>query len=338
MKGTTKLIVSFGVAIALVATILVMAIFNDGSKDDDTGNKGYQLQSTTTTLPQNTDAWINIDDLANDLATATDPSEAPETTILPDGSVVILTTGPGVSYIYVDENGNVVDPSNVSNPVTQPPVSGTPDNTTTTIIDDATIPDQGNTDVELSEFEIDPRTGYITKYNGSGGYVSLMNVTKINGVQVKGIGDGAFKGSAVSHIDIPAHISYIGNNAFENCTKLSAVTFTNSSTKVTIGFRAFSGCTKLSNIKLPICTVVGQSAFENCSSLKKVEIPSGSLEIGRACFYNCTSLETVYIPKSVDVIGSDAFGKHNPNLTIYTPDGSEAEDYARNAGINVELE
>lgn len=337
MKGTTKLIVSFGVAIAVVATILVMAIFNDGDNGDSEGRGNYQLQSTTTTLPQNTDAWINIDDLANDLATATDPSEAPETTILPDGSVVVITTGPNVSYIYVDGNGNVVDPSDVSNPVTQSPVTGTPDNTTTTIMDDATIPDQGGTDVELSEFEIDPHTGYITKYNGSGGYVSLMNVTKINGVTVKGIGDGAFKGSAVSHIDIPAHITYIGNNAFENCTSLAAVTFTNSSTKVTIGFRAFSGCIKLTNVKLPICTIVGQSAFENCTSLKKVEIPSGTLEIGTACFFNCVSLESIYIPKSVDVIGSNVFGNHNSNLTVYTPDGSEAEDYARNAGINTEL-
>lgn len=338
MKGTTKLIVSFGVAIAVVATILVVAIFNDGEKDDGSGKGGYQLQSTTTTLPQNTDAWINIDDLANDLATATDPSEAPETTILPDGSVVILTTGPSVSYIYVNPDGVVVNPSDVSNPVTQPPVTGTPDNTTTTVIDDATIPDQGGNDVELSVFEIDSRTGYITKYNGSGGYVSLMNVTKINGVTVKGIGDGAFKGSAVTHVDIPAHITYIGNNAFENCTNLSSITFTNSSTKVTIGFRAFAGCTKLTNVTLPICKVVGQSAFENCTSLKKVIIPSGSLEIGTACFFNCASLNTVYIPGSVETIGQNVFKNCNSDLTVYSPAGSVAEQYAIDAGVNTALD
>lgn len=338
MKGTTKVIISFGVAIAIVATILVVALMDKG--DQGTDKAPYQLQSTTTTLPGNTDSWININDLANDLATATDPSQAPETTILPDGSVVIITTTqPGVSYIYVDPDGNVVNPSDVNNPITQPQTTAPQDDpitTTTTPIEGDTIPDSGNsgdTDIQLSEYEIDSKTGYITKYNGSGGYVNVPE--KINGVSVKGIGVSAFAGTAVSHLDIGTHITYIGDRAFENCQSLTSVVFAKGTSPVTIGFRAFSGCLKLKTVTLPVCKVLGQSAFENCTALTKVEMAAGSQEIGRACFFNCLALKSAYIPDSVLVIGDDAFKNCNREiLTVYTPVGSDAETYATNAGIN----
>lgn len=337
MKGTTKLIVSFGVAIAIVATILVVAIFNDGSKDKDTDKAGYQLQSTTApTIPQNTDAWINVDDLANNLATATDPSEAPQTTILPDGSVVILTTGPNVSYIYVDPNGVVVDPSNVSNPITIAPSTDPIVTVPPTQVETDTVPDDNNQgDVTFTEYEVDQHTGYITKYNGDGGSLTLPE--EVNGVKVKGIANAAFKGKAVTNIFLPACYIYIGDSAFQNCTELTGVYFSNSNASVSIGNYAFSGCLKLKNVTLPKSQRIGQCAFENCTSLTSVKIPEGTLEIGNYCFFNCVSLKSVYMPESIEKekTGKGIYeGCNRSELTVYCPIGSDAEQTAIDAGVN----
>ncbi len=337
MKGTTKLIVSFGVAIAIVAAILVVAIFNDGGKDDGSGKGGYQLQSTTApTIPQNTDAWINVDDLANDLATATDPSEAPQTTILPDGSVIVLTTGPNVSYIYVGPDGVVVDPSNVSNPITQAPSTDPIVTVPPTQVETDTVPDDNNQgDVELSPYEVDSRTGYITKYNGDGGSLTLPE--EVNGVKIKGIANAAFKGSAVTNVFLPASYVFIGDSAFQNCTALTSIVFSNSNATVSIGNYAFSGCLKLKNVTLPKCQRIGQCAFENCTSLSSVKIPEGTLEIGNYCFFNCVALKSVYMPESIakEKTGKGIYeGCNRAELTVYCPVGSDAEQVAIDAGVN----
>ena len=338
MKGTTKLIVSFGVAIAIVAAILVVAIFNDGGKEEK--KEKYQLQSTTAAViggSQNTENWINVDDLANDLVTATDPTEAPQTTILPDGSVVVLTTGPNYTIYYVDENGYVVDPSNVSNPITQAPSTDPIVTVPPTQVETDTVPDDNNQggDIELSPYEVDARTGYITKYNGSGGSLTLPE--KVNNVKIKGIADAAFKGTSITTVFIPACYEYIGNSAFQNCTSLTGVYFTNSSTSVTIGNYAFSGCVKLKNITLPKCKVIGQCAFEYCSSLSTVTVPDGTLEVGNYCFFNCVSLKSIDMPDSIakEKIGKQIYeGCNRAELTVYCPIGSDIEQAAIDAGVN----
>jgi hypothetical protein len=337
MKGTTKLIVSFGVAIAIVAAILVVAIFNDGGEEKEKSK--YQLQSTTAPVvagSQNTDSWINVDDLANDLVTATDPTEAPQTTILPDGSVVVLTTGPNVSYIYVGPDGFVVDASNVSNPITQAPSTDPIVTVPPTQVETDTVPDDNNQgDIEFSPYEVDSRTGYITKYNGDGGSLTLPEV--VNGVKIKGIANAAFKGKAVTNVFLPACYIYIGDSAFQNCTELTSITFSNSNSSVYIGNYAFSGCLRLKNVTLPKSQRIGQCAFENCTSLTSVKIPEGSLEIGNYCFFNCVALKSVYMPESIakEKIGEGIYKNCNPaELTVYCPIGSDAEQAAINAGVN----
>ncbi|MBQ6106779.1 MAG: leucine-rich repeat protein, partial [Thermoguttaceae bacterium] len=61
-------------------------------------------------------------------------------------------------------------------------------------------------------------------------------------------------------------------------------------------------------------------------------IPDGMVEIGEEAFSSCESLTTIEIPASVTKIWYSAF-LCCPDLTIYAPEGSEAEKYAKDYGI-----
>ncbi len=77
---------------------------------------------------------------------------------------------------------------------------------------------------------------------------------------------------------------------------------------------------------------IGKNAFQNCGSVTSVVIPEGVEKIPSRTFVNCRSLELVVIPESVKKFGKWAF-TGCPNLTICAPEGSKAEEYARQNGI-----
>ena len=90
------------------------------------------------------------------------------------------------------------------------------------------------------------------------GHVSIPSTVTYGGVTytVTGIGAQAFycKTGTASHttyqspssVSIPNTVTYIGNNAFLNCSDLKSITIPSSVLK--IGYTAFSGCTKLRKI------------------------------------------------------------------------------------------
>jgi hypothetical protein len=56
-------------------------------------------------------------------------------------------------------------------------------------------------------------------------FKKLTEVIFAEGSQLVTIGDSAFRGTAISEIDIPADVSAIGDRAFQDCTNLESVTF-----------------------------------------------------------------------------------------------------------------
>ena len=66
--------------------------------------------------------------------------------------------------------------------------------------------------------------------------VDKLSVTLSN--NVKTIVRNMFGGCPITEITIPASVTKIQNNAFEDCTKLSSVTFESSTTPLTIGYQA----------------------------------------------------------------------------------------------------
>ena len=84
-------------------------------------------------------------------------------------------------------------------------------------------------------------------------------------------------------------------------------------------------------------TEIGSSVFARCKNLTSVTIPDSVTEIGDHAFHGCENLTSVTIPDSVTEIGYDAF-RYCENLTIHAPEGSYAEQYAKDNGCKYRVE
>ncbi|MBO5064762.1 MAG: leucine-rich repeat domain-containing protein [Clostridia bacterium] len=331
MKKNTKVIIALAVAIAITASVLVMALLK---KPDDTQSQTtlpvYTLQPTTLPgTPTPTESWVDLNQIASNLASTTGVSG---TGVSISNPVItnsnFLNPMPNTSVVYVDQNGNIVDINQllqnggqpVSSTVIETNVIDTPEET------------KDNSVNQFSEFAI-TSAGVLTSYFGTS--TSVIIPAKVGGKEVTAIGANCFKNSAIERITIPGHIKSIGESAFEGCTKLTSVSFLNREVNVPIGNKAFKGCVKLSKITLPIADSIGTSAFEGCSALTTVDINNGTKSLGQACFALCTSLTKVIIRDTDTVIpGVSVFSGCNPNLRIQCYQGSDVETSLKNLGLS----
>ncbi|MBR0191590.1 MAG: leucine-rich repeat protein, partial [Thermoguttaceae bacterium] len=168
---------------------------------------------------------------------------------------------------------------------------------------------------------------------------------------VTGIGNDAFSGCvSLTSVFIPEGVTTIGLSAFSYCRSLKSVVIPEG--VVEIGSKAFTRCGSLTSIVIPkgarvipgsafkgcasLSSVVisdgvrdiGPEAFQGCGLLTSVVIPESMKEIGEKAFQDCRSLTSVVIPEGVMRIGENVFSGC-PKLTIYTPEDSNAELYAR---------
>ena len=170
------------------------------------------------------------------------------------------------------------------------------------------------------------------------------------GVAVTQILDSAFEDcESLTRVIIPDTVTYIGSNAFLNCTNLTKAYYEGNLTgwlqvKINNGYgspcyykaRFYVGETlsEISNIQIPsgITTInafsfygcqsltgvefakegvtdIGKTAFANCSNLSSVNLPDTLTKISSYAFRSCTSLTEITIPSAVNFIGQYAFYK-----------------------------
>ena len=99
--------------------------------------------------------------------------------------------------------------------------------------------------------------------------------------------------SNLKSVNIPSSVTYIGNSAFSDCTKLTSVTINDGVSR--IEEFAFSGCTNLSSIIIPnSVTYIGNSAFSR-SGLTSITIPNNVTSIGQTVFCYCNELSTIEV-------------------------------------------
>ena len=152
---------------------------------------------------------------------------------------------------------------------------------------------------------------YVTGYEGQDANVIIP--AQKDGYPVTGIADCAFMWNyRISNVVVPNGVTYIGYEAFSNCTGLTGIFLPDS------------------------LTTINANAFKACSRLRSVTIPSGVETISSETFYSCISLRGVTIPDTVTTIGSKAF-YNCPNLIIKTTAGSATEAYAQKYKLNYEI-
>ncbi len=179
-----------------------------------------------------------------------------------------------------------------------------------------------------TELTVD-ESGTLLSYTGS-----ALNITvpaKVNGIEVKRIGNGAFANSNLVEVVLPASVSEIGESAFENCKNLRTVSALGA-TK--IGKNALYDCINIRNIYFGELTDIGEYAFYNAGknqfileernfslNLKKLtNIPEGAFmgssissaelnnieKIGKNAFSECNALVNVTANK-ISNLSNDVF-------------------------------
>ena len=197
MKKSIIIVIALAAALVFTAVVLVTTIFGSKFKDlfaqdDTTYEYSYSIVPTTTApvVPQDTEAWVDINAIAGDLATASDTS----TDALSLAPIVVGTEGGSnlTSIVYIDQFGNIVDPNIVNS-----------NKTTTQIDNDVAFDDTIATsedDSSFGEYEINS-AGIITNYFGLSKVVIIPS--KIQGKTVKGIGKDCFESRQITPFITP---------------------------------------------------------------------------------------------------------------------------------------
>jgi hypothetical protein len=120
--------------------------------------------------------------------------------------------------------------------------------------------------------------------------------------RVTTVGSYAFQNcSKLTSVSFPK-CTTISNSAFQSCTSLTSISFPACKT---IGYAAFSSCSNLTSANFPACTTIGNFAFRSCSNLTSVSFPACTT-IGNAAFSYCNRLTSASFPVCT-IIGSYAF-------------------------------
>ena len=175
----------------------------------------------------------------------------------------------------------------------------------------------------------------INGYTGPGGNIRIPD--EIEGNPVTRIAVEAFKNNqTITGLVLPKDLHFIGNNAFYRCEKLTGSLVIPRNT-VKVEGHAFQS-TDLTNIAILSGCELGVNAFANLDNLESVYIMKGCSPVfSQAVIGYSSGLTELVVPNEACEIHDKNFSASNL-LTIYTPAGSYAEEYAKRNFIRCNTE
>lgn len=151
--------------------------------------------------------------------------------------------------------------------------------------------------------------------------INLTIPSKINGITIKKIGNGAFYwNEKINSVSFSNTIEIIGEQAFYECNNIKSIKIPASVKE--IGNSAFSHlwrATELTFEDNSQLVKIGNNAFDRWQNLSSVIIPASVQTIGDSAFYQCTNLETLIFENNSQLtsIGDQAFYQNKINtLTL----------------------
>ena len=123
--------------------------------------------------------------------------------------------------------------------------------------------------------------------------------------------------ATITAADWPESVTYI-SAGFDGCTTLKHLTLP--AGLQSIGWRAFQNCTALETVDFSNCSStlseIGVWAFCNCTSLRSLDVNGNRLVVGHGAFYACSSLAELNLGSGVDTVEEYAFGACKSLATI----------------------
>ena len=139
--------------------------------------------------------------------------------------------------------------------------------------------------------------------------------------------------NGLREVTIPDSVQEIQEGAFTRCDNLKTVILSKSIRYLSP--QLFDSCGSLEQVILTdSIETIDAWVFYDCRNLSKIMIPDSVKTIGEKAFFRCESLEELRLSENISSIGIDAF-KGCDKLTIHTPAGSYAEQYANEHSIPV---
>ena len=162
------------------------------------------------------------------------------------------------------------------------------------------------------------------------GCSELADVVFESGCKISTISKGAFMGSGIKALNIPASVSSIEADAFKDCSKLASVTFAENGKTLKFGANVFANCTSITSVALPANVSEVPGIFNGCTKLESVTVAEDSAyftavdgvlyskDMTSVIFFPKGKSGEFVLPETVTTIGDGVFnGVKLSKLTIY---------------------